>query len=194
MPNNSYSQFVSYAKVILPLASLALLSTLFLFARTNSDVDTIPYAEIEDIASKPRLAGPNISGVTVDGDTFAVSAKVARPLEDSRAFAVEQIAINLQTGDGRSVNIGAGVGEVDTSSRLVNLHNLVRLDATDGYLMETQGLNADLDAGTVESIAPLEVRAPYGALTAGHLSITRGSEGAHIVFNQGVRLVYQPQQ
>ena len=42
-----------------------------------------------------------------------------------------------------------------------------RLETSTGYAMETRGLTADLAAGTLQTDGALEVRAPYGSLTAG---------------------------
>lgn len=193
MRDNAYSQFVSYAKVILPLISLALLSTLFLFARPSGNGSDIPYADIESIAREPRLNGPDISGVTETGGAFSIAADVARPIDtQDGSFAIEGINIKLESPTGQAVQLTAGQGTLLESLNRVIFDNLVRLASNDGYLMEMRGLIADLDQGHLESTAPLEIRAPFGSLTAGHMEVIQTGSTVQMNFNQGVTLIYQP--
>ena len=192
MSENSYSNFVSYAKVILPLAALALLSTLFLFARGNSTGD-VPYADIEEIAREPRLTDANFAGMTNNGSSFAVTAAVARPdTTNPSNITVEKIDVDLQSAGGPTIDVSAGIGKVDTQAQVVTLDDLARVNTSSGYLMETNGLVVDIRAGTLVTTAPLEIHAPYGELTAGKMTITADGENAQMVFNEGVRLIYQP--
>ncbi len=195
MSDNAYSRFVQWAKIILPLAALALLSTLFLLARSTSDTTEIPYATIEEIARQPRLSAPRIAGTTSGGDTFAISASVAKSNPDNSAIlSIEDIAISLDTAVGQHVGITAGAGHLDTGTKEVLMENLVRINTSDGYLMETIGATADLASGRIETSGRLEVRSPIGQLTAGKLVINRTQSGnQQMVFNEGVRLIYQPQ-
>jgi len=192
--DNAYSRFVSWAKVLLPLGALVLLSTLFLFSQSRDNVDDIPYAEIEEIAREQRLSNPSFAGVSSDGAEFVVRADVAKPDPDvSGLMTVEKIQINLNNQTGQTVEISGGFAEVDLNTQTVVLDQLARIATNTGYVMETTGLIATLREGQVVSTAPLEVRAPYGQLTAGRLNVQTSPDGAQIVFNQGVRLLYQPE-
>jgi lipopolysaccharide export system protein LptC len=68
------------------------------------------------------------------------------------------------------------------------------LETSNGYTMETNGLVADLDAGTVTFDGALEVRAPFGAITAGRVTFQTdaGDLGQQMRFTDGVRLIYTP--
>ena len=193
LQDNTYSRFVSWAKVVLPLLALALLSTLFIFARGIGGDGEIPYAKIEEIARQPRLSEPEFSGVTTTGATYAISADVARPgTEQPDDFAVEKIAMTIDTAAGLNIEITAGLGEFETQTNQIELSQLARVATSNGYLMETRGLIADVANGTVVSTAPLEIRSPMGQLTAGRLHIDTGNPDHQMVFNEGVRLVYEP--
>lgn len=194
--DNRYSNFVSWTKILLPLAGIVLLSTLFLFARPQGGDGTIPFAELEEIAREPRIAAPNFSGVTSDGSIFAISAATARPLEGQAGLTIETLTASIDAADGTRIDISAGTGMVNTSEQTATMGGLARLTSSSGYVMETTGLMADLETGRVESTGPLEARAPYGALTAGHLVIEtpEGGAGQQMVFNDGVRLIYTPQE
>jgi lipopolysaccharide export system protein LptC len=194
--DNLYSQFVVWSKVMLPLAALALLSTLFLFARSTGPNSSTPIAEIEAIAREPRITEPYFSGIANDGSVISIAADEIRPDPDQPdAFAVGKIEAEIEATDGSHVTISAGEGQIDPRARLARMTGLARMTSSSGYVMETAGVVADLDSGTVTSIGPLEVQAPYGDLTAGGLilSVTDTGTGQQMVFNGGVRLLYQPQ-
>lgn len=193
MDNNAYSRFVNWAKVLLPLAAIMLLSTLFLFSQGRGNIDEIPYAEIEEIVREQRLSNPSFAGVSEDGAEFIVQADVARPdAEVAGKMTVEKILIHLNSVTGQSVVVSGGFAEVDMRNQTVILDRLARIETNTGYKMETTGLIATLDKGHVVSTAPIEIRAPFGELTAGQMTVQTAPEGAQIVFNQGVRLLYQP--
>ncbi|MEL6588071.1 MAG: hypothetical protein AAFQ50_15700, partial [Pseudomonadota bacterium] len=67
--DNTHSQLVSGAKVILPVIALVTLSTLFLLARTVDPDDAIPFADVNvsERARDQQLTQPKFSGVSSDG-------------------------------------------------------------------------------------------------------------------------------
>ena len=80
-PDNLHSRVVSWLKIILPLAALALLSTLFLVARIGDPNATLPFTEkdLEEMASEQRVDGPDFSGTTPEGRAIRMSAQTATP-------------------------------------------------------------------------------------------------------------------
>lgn len=193
--DNLYSQFVAWSKILLPMAALALLSTLFLWAR-SSEPTAIPFAELEEIARDPRVSQPYFAGIADDGSVIALAAEEIRP-DAARpdAFAVTTIRAEIDATDGSRIEITAGRGEIDPRAQTATMTELARLTSSSGYVMETEGLVADLQTGTITSLGPLEVQAPYGDFTAGGMtvSLSDSGEGQQMVFNEGVRLLYQPQ-
>jgi lipopolysaccharide export system protein LptC len=194
--DNTYSRFVAWSKVILPTAALSLLSTLFLFSKGRNGEGDIPIAQIEEIARDTKLTGPKFAGVNAAGTAFSLSAASARPRPgESEIYDIDRINAQMKTTDGVTVDFFAGQGEMNSITQNAVLSNLVRIESSTGYQMETTGLIALFDKGTVESTGPLEVRSPFGALTAGHMIFSQATSdaGSEIVFNQGVRLIYQPE-
>ena len=194
--DNLYSTFVGWMKVLLPLAALALLSTVFLLARGSNTVQTIPYAELAAIAREQGMTNPNLAGVTDDGSAVSITAAALRPVADTAdAFTIVAPVLVLNATDGSRVEISAGDGQIDGPRKLMTLTGLVRLGTSSGYMMETSGIEADLASGVVSSLGPLEVQAPFGTLTAGKVVVMTSADGLgqQMVFNGGVRLLYQPQ-
>jgi len=192
--DNFYSQFVGFSKILLPLAALGLMSTIFLFARAPAQDTILPYAEIEEIAREPRLSGAQFSGVMDDGSIIELSARTTRP--DGGLITTEALAAGIKTADGIRIDIRAGMGEVDTAARTARLTGLARVETSNGFEMETSAITANLSTGRITSDGALEVQTPFGSLTAGQLviGIPAGGTGQVMLFQNGVRLIYVPQQ
>lgn len=195
--DNLHSQLVGWAKIILPLCALALLSTLFLFARSANTPDEAALAQAAEIAREQRVTAPQFSGVTENGDIIVISAKSAQP-DSVRAdtVQVDDMRLRLDATDGEFVEVTATRGEVDGRAGVASFLGLARLETSNGYVMETNGLIAELDTGRVISDGVLEIRAPFGTLTAGQVTFQNPPEsaGLQILFTNGVRLLYTPQQ
>lgn len=192
--DEAYSQFVGFLKITLPLAALGLMSTVFLFARAPTQDSTIPYAEIEEIAREPRLSGAQVSGVADDGSVIAVNARIARPT--TTGLSIETMTAVVDAADGTRIDIQSGGGEIDNTNQTAFLSGLTYLQTSNGFEMETGGITADLSTGRIVSDGALEVQTPFGSLTAGQLVIETPDEstGQVMLFQNGVRLVYTPQQ
>ena len=193
---DSRTQIVNWLKILLPLASLILLSTLFLLSRSQGSDPSIPFAEIEAIAREQRIAAPNFSGVTDDGSVITIAAETATPIEGSGGLAIQMLSARIDATNGNRVDLSAGSGRIDTRRRTATLEGLTRVRTSNGYVMETRGLTADLASGRVTSDGAMEIRAPYGAITAGQLTIEPATDasGRQMLFTGGVRLIYDPKE
>ncbi len=190
------SLLIGWAKIILPLAALALLSTIFLFARTSGDDDSIPLSEIAAIAREPRITNPTFAGVADDGTVVSLRAGEIRPLPDRPdSFSLTGASLSLVAADGTGVEISAGAGEIDGAGQTATFTNLVRVTSSTNLAAETTGLRADLRAGTVDTDGAVAAQTPFGRLDAGRLSILADPEGGgtQLLFHDGVRLLYVPQ-
>jgi lipopolysaccharide export system protein LptC len=192
--DNQYSKFVGFLKITLPLAALALMSTVFLFARAPTQDSAVSYAKIEEIAREPRLSGAQVSGVADDGSVIQLTAETARPLGD--VLLVETMFASIDVVNGTHIDIRAGRGEINNATRIARLTGLARIETSNGYEMETAGITANLTTGQITSDGALEIQAPFGSLTAGQMIIEtpEGMGGQVMLFQNGVRLVYTPQQ
>jgi len=193
--DNFHSQLVGWAKIVLPLCALALLSTLFLFARGTTDPSDFALGEVAEIAQEQRVSALRFSGVTLDGSVIVIAAKSARP-DSNRddTITIDDMRLRLDGADGTTIEVTAIQGEVDSASQEARLLGLARLETSNGYAMETNGLTAELETGRIMSDGTVEIRAPFGELTAGQITIETSSEatGQQMLFTQGVRLLYYP--
>lgn len=194
--SNFHTWFVGWAKIILPMAALALLSTLFLFARSPSDAPQIPIAQLAELAREQQITSPQFSSVAADGSMIAVSAKTAKPdVKSPTTLLLENLVISIDAPDGTITRVTSGMSIIDSRTQTARLNGLSRLTTSNGYTMETVGVSANLRTGEVISDGPLAVQAPFGELTAGkvHIAIPKDGIGQQMVFTQGVRLLYIPE-
>lgn len=193
---DTHSRFVALAKIAFPLLALAILSTLFLFARTIDPNDAIPYADVdvEERARAPRLTAPTYAGVTADGAALTLQAVEARP--DSGAGATAQsLTARLDTPDGARTDLSAAEMTFDNAAGLVSLDGGVTVTTTSGYTITTKSLTARLDRTNLTAPGPVQAKAPAGTITAQGMTLTQGVDsGTYVlVFKGRVKLLYMPQ-
>lgn len=194
--DNLHSRIVGWAKIILPLCALALLSTLFLVARNPPDQSEIPFAEIEEMARDQRITAPKFSGLTNDGAIMIISARSAQPdITRPDTVIIDTLTFRMENPDGSTLAVAATSGELDGRARIARFLGLARMETSSGFQMETNGLIAELDTGIVTTDGLLEIHAPFGELTAGKVTFKVSSDqtGQQMLFTDGVRLIYRPQ-
>ncbi|SIO19036.1 LPS export ABC transporter periplasmic protein LptC [Vannielia litorea] len=194
--DNSYSRFVSLAKIVLPLAALALLSTLFLVARTVDPSRSIPFADVDvnELAREQRISAPNYSGVTRDGAAISIKASSARPDPANRSrVSATDLRGHLETPDGGTYELSSLSGEIDTKAGLAVLDGGVIITTPTGYQVTSDQITTALEQTDIESPGPVKAVGPAGTLDAGSMKLTPSDDGNYLlVFNNGVKLVYTP--
>jgi lipopolysaccharide export system protein LptC len=192
--DNLHSRVVALLKVVMPLAALAILSSLFLFSRTIDPQDAIPYADVdvEDRLRQPRLTDAGYSGMTEDGAALTLTAAEARP--DETGGTATGLSGVLSTADGATTRIIAPQAVIDSKARRIELSGGVQLVSSSGYQIDSTGFGLALDRTWMESRGPVTALGPMGDIRADSLRLDRNADGAGylLVFNGAVRLVYQP--
>lgn len=194
--DNLHSRLVAILKVVLPLIALALLSTLFLFSRKIDPEDAIPYAtvDVEDRLRDPKMTSAGFAGMTSDGASLTLSAAEARPAADGGSLKL--VVGALETPDGVTTELAATAVALDTAAQMIELTDGAELRASNGYLVQAQGLGVATDRTYIESRGEVSAQGPVGQLTADHMLLSQqGNAGPYLlVFNGKVRLLYQPQR
>lgn len=192
---NRYSQWVFWLKIILPIVALAILSTLFLFARKVEFDGSLPYAEVEikDLANDPRLTAPEYAGITDDGVAIRVAAKTVKAGADgSGLMSGEEVVAQYEGTNGGKITLNARVGTLDQVKALLTLTGDVVVNTSDGYRLSSDEMVSSLSVTDLVADGAVRATAPFGTIDAGAMQLT-GTEGNHqLVFKKGVRLVYKP--
>ncbi len=195
---DTYSRVVLWLKVALPLAALAILSTLFFVAETLDPEAAIPYAEVdvERILREQGATAPNFGGVTADGVKIALSAAAIRPATDDRnRWTGTTLTASFDLPSGAVISLDSPEGIVDAAQRQAILQGGAILTSTTGYRVTTEQIVASFDEGTVVAEQGIVAEGPPGTITAGRMVLNRvdgDPPSHHLVFQDGVRLVYQP--
>ena len=196
--DNSYSRFVAWAKVILPIAALGILSTLFLFSRNVDTTQSIPYADVdvEELAQEQRIGAPNYAGVTQDGAAISITAKSARPDPDTqgKVIATDLVAI-IEDSTGGRIDVTSSDGVINTEHQFAKLQGGVQILTSTGFTIDTSGVTAALDQSSLITDGQITAQGPLGTLNAGlmELQTQNGPDGSHLlVFKGGVKLIYNP--
>lgn len=192
-----HTRIVGWLKVALPLAALAILSTLFLVARRIDPEDALPYAEVdvEDLAREPRMTAPTYAGTTSDGAALTLTADEARPAAEGTPAQAAKLRLDLTTPDGARTELVAAMAALDDATREIVLSGGVTITTTAGYRLETAEMSARLDRTGLESRSPVTATGPLGDIRADRMALSQDNRttGAYVlVFNGDVRLLYRP--
>ena len=191
-----YSRLIQWLKIALPLAALAILSTLFFVAESLNPEAAIPYAEVdvERILREQGVTQPSFGGVTASGIAIAVTADSVRPSPDAPQ-AMDGVALNatLDLPSGGHIEITSPAGRVDGTTQTAALSGGARLESSTGYTVTTNRIMASVADGSVVSEGGVSATGPAGDLEAGRMELKRGEGGTYrLVFSEGVRLIYRP--
>ena len=192
-----HSRTIALLKVLLPLAALALLSTLFLVSRAMDPDTAIPFAEkeIQDRLRDQQITGPFFSGSTADGDQMSFSAGKLVTLQGRMgANRAEDITASLKTAAGATFQLVADVAELDISANTAELSGAVSMVTSTGYRINTERLTARISELDVTAPGAVAASGPIGTLTSGNMRVFSPKQGktTQMIFSGGVKLVYTP--
>lgn len=193
-----YSSVIAWLKIILPLIALGLLSTVFLLSREADPTSAIPFSDtgIEDRASRQEITSPYFTGTTRDGATLTISAKTARPdIENDGTAYAEGISAHMVMTSGAELDLVAENAQVSDLENTLDLVGSVKIDSSTGYHLVTQKLTTSLSEVSGETDGEVSGDGPVGRFTAGKMQIRTDPEtgDVHLVFTDGIKLIYEPQ-
>lgn len=194
---DGHSKAVGWLKVILPIASLAILSTLFLIARgTQVEQAEVPHSPAPPGGGVETVSGPAYSGVAADGSVVSITASAAWPRADgSGYFDSTNVDATFEMTSGNVATVSAAEGSLDPSGNILGLRGNVVVKTTSGWTMQGEELDAWLDQSRLESSKDVHTIGPFGELDSGNMLIFQdnGPKSAYLMeFDGGVHLVYHP--
>jgi len=196
--DNSYSRFVAFTKITLPIVALGILSTLFLFSRNIDPSQSIPYAkvDVENLAKEQRLGAPNYAGVTEDGSAISITAQSAQPdLDNPDRILANDITAKIEDANGGHLDITSGSGVINSKHQILILKGGVHIVTSSGFTIDTSGITSSLGITSVVTDGEITANGPLGLLKAGKMEVLpqNGPKASHLlVFKGGVKLIYDP--
>ncbi len=196
--DKGWSRIVFWLKITLPLAALALLSTLFLLSRSVDPRSGIPFTQVEiaERISGQQMTALIYSGVSAEGHQVGLTADSARPdpVTSSRMLTQNPVAV-VNLTDGSQVTVQAADGTVDEAADLLTLTGAARLTSSLGYVVDSAALTAAMTRLAINSPGPITGSGPPGRFSAGTMALDSDpvTGQATLLFTGGVHLVYDPQ-
>ena len=191
---DAWSKSVRLMKVVMPLGALAILSTLFLLSRKPDTVMDLSGVSASDLAQ--TLANPKFSGVTNQGDAFALSARAANPdPAGPDRIRIDDLNFAIDLHDGSRLEARAPLGLISMRDKSVSLTGNPVITTSGGY--EIRADNLVIGYGDMQMATSVNVRvtSPTGEITADHLALTDAGAGAsdyQLVLTGNVHMTYQP--
>lgn len=192
--SNRYSQVVSYVKIVLPIIAIGILSTLFLLSRSPDPERAIPFAnvDLEELAREQRLGSPRYAGTTNAGREVVVVAETAVPVDGQLdLISVDTLDARIELDDTRFVDITSLQGVINLETNIADLSTDVEVADSTGYTLDTENLLVNFREFAMSSPTDVVVEGPGFHLEAGSMDLS-GAEGAQVlIFNGGVKVLYQ---
>lgn len=194
---DGYSRLIAWLRVLLPLMALAILSTLFLLSRNTEPSAAIPFAaaDIRDRVERQQITRPFFSGTTSSGARVSLSAAMIETEALAGENAAEDLSAQLDLVGGTRVTLKSERGSINLKDGTAILTGDVRMKTSTGFTMTSDLIEAATSGYDVRSPGPVAGTGPFGTLDAGSMEIKQQSqtENPHLLFTNGIRLVYQPQ-
>lgn len=198
--DNSYSRLVAWLKVILPLAALAILSSLFLVSRGLHTIGATAGSDagVSDRLREPRLTEPIFTGMTGDGAAVTVTAKEIRPRPGSLTEGTaRQLTVLMEAVSGTVTTLEAETGWMNTETDNVVLGGGVTVTTSSGYRLTAPDMEGSIRQTDLLASGGVSGKSPFGPLTSHTMRVTPdpAAPGNHLVdFNGDVRLIYRPKR
>ena len=197
--SDQYSRMVSWLKVLFPLMALALLSTLFLLSRDIDPESQIPFADkdIQDRLRDQQVTGPFFSGTTADGDQISFSAeRLITPQGTTGANEALDIRAELALVGSTEITMTADRALINVAENNAEIIGRVTVTTSMGFKLQSDKLTTALTVLDLRSPGEVRGTGPGGQLTAGAMTLSKpeNAGNAQLVFTNGVKLVYTPQE
>ena len=199
MQADRYSRTVSFLKVALPLAALALLSTLFLISRSVTPIANVPFAdaEVQERLTNQQVTGPYFSGTSARGDQISfIAEKMTSPTGKLGSNKAEEVLVRVDLASGRQFELESDLATIDIAENQSELTGDVKIVTSDGYSLQSEKLRIALTGLDINSPGAVTGKLPLGNVDAGGMRLFVPDENseAQLIFTNGVKLLYLPKR
>ncbi|WP_298936430.1 hypothetical protein [uncultured Ruegeria sp.] len=193
-----YSRMVQFFKVLLPLAAIIMLSTVFLLSRSIETNVSVPFAQkdIDARLADQVVTQPNYRGTTRKGEDVQIEATQATQGSEESVPAASEFRGRFGLLNGGVITLDSNSGLIRPDQGTATFVGDVVITTTDGILVTTDLLNTSLDEIRGDTPGQVNGTGVIGNFSAGRMTFgTEKKDGpVHILFTDGVKLVYEPEK
>lgn len=194
-PGSTHDIVVATARIVLPVAGLALFAALALVPVTSSREISfvLSKSRVAVAAERMRVTDAMYRGEDDSGQPFALSAASAVQAHSSDPV-VKLTTLNARIGlTGGPATITAPTGDYNTATAKVALTGPVAFRSQDGYAIDTRDVDLDMNTRRLGSRAAVTGTMPIGRFSAdrmaadldGHTVVLSGNARLHIDQGRG---------
>lgn len=195
---DGHSRMVQFLKVLLPLAAILMLSTVFLLSRSIETNVTVPFSQqdIDERLADQVVTQPNYRGTTRKGEEVQIEANRATQGREGSIPAAADFRGRLGLSNGGVITLDSNSGMIRPDKNTATFVGDVVITTTDGIEVTTDLLNTALDEIRGDTPGRVSGTGIIGDFSAGRMTFgTEKKDGpVHIIFTDGVKLVYEPQK
>ncbi|NOD65482.1 LPS export ABC transporter periplasmic protein LptC [Ruegeria sp. HKCCD9179] len=193
-----YSRMVQFLKVLLPLAAIVLLSTVFLLSRSIETNVSVPFAQndIDERLAQQVVTQPNYQGTTRKGEDVHIEATQATQGNETATPTASEFRGRFGLLSGGTILLDSNSGLIRPDEGTATFVGDVVITTADGLQVTTDLLNTSLDEIRGDTPGQVNGTGPIGNFSAGRMTFgTEKKDGpVHIVFTDGVKLIYEPEK
>ncbi|WP_037313105.1 LPS export ABC transporter periplasmic protein LptC [Ruegeria halocynthiae] len=195
---DSHSRMVQFLKVLLPLAAILLLATVFLLSRSIETNVSVPFTQrdIEERLADQVVTLPNYLGTTRKGESIQIEATRAAQGTENAVPTAADFQGRMGLSDGGMITLDSNSGMIRPDKNTATFVGDVVITTTDGIEVTTDLLNTALDEIRGDTPGQVNGTGIIGDFTAGRMTFgTEKNDGpVHILFTDGVKLIYEPEK
>lgn len=140
-----------------------------------------------------RMLSPRISGRTKDGEPYVIEAASALPDgPNPNLITLRDLDASVVLSDGRDAALTAKQGRFQREDEVIELTGGVQAETSDGYVIETDSVEVELDQKRINAPDGVRAHGPRGSLEADTLEAVDDVERIAI-FRGNVRVIFNPQ-
>ncbi len=195
---DGHSRMVQFLKVALPLVAIGMLSTVFLLSRSIQTNVSVPFSQqdIDERLAEQVVTQPDYRGTTRKGEDVQIEATRATQGTEGEAPTAAEFRGRLGLLSGGVITLDSNSGMIRPDKNTATFVGDVVITTTDGIVVTTDLLNTALDEIRGDTPGQVDGTGIIGDFTAGRMTFgTEKKDGpVHIIFTDGVKLVYEPQK
>jgi lipopolysaccharide export system protein LptC len=173
-----YSRFVTIMKRLLPLAAVALLAAVLVYAlqprQESSQRVAMTFERLGIVNDDLAMMKPRLTGADDEGDPYVVTAEEAiQDKQDSHRATLKAVEGDVTLKDGTWITTLAPAGLLDARGRHLSLGGAVSVYSDNGYEIHTTTADVDMHTAIISGKRAVSGQGPMGTFRADRFRIDR---------------------